>query len=426
MDRSAYARAFDEVERDFEQSVEEFGLPFEPAESQPRVERDRVAARTGCHCENGSSSLWREWISPACLACRTGERTGTLFVDLRCTKDCYFCFNPNQDHYDYFLSHRRDIVREIEQASAAGAAFACLAVTGGEPLLHKDTVLAFLRRARELYPDIHIRLYTNGDLADDETLRALGEAGLTEIRFSVKPFDFDDGQDFVFGRMGRAVEEIPDVVIEMPVIPGTLEEMKAIIERADAIGVRGMNLLEFGFPLNNAEAFRERGFALRKRPFRYLYNYWYGGGIPVAGSERECLALMEFASERRLRIGIHYCSADNRNSGQVYQQNRAFDAESGLRARFPWMAHDERDRFLKCAKAFGADVEPLRAWAKETDVPYGVDEDVPQISFPLARIDEARAAVPSAAFGVSVNIVEEPEEGDGAFYMREVALEEIA
>ena len=159
MDIQEYVQAFDEAERDFAASVEAYGVPFERVESAPREARERVAASCGCHCENGAFSLWRTWISPACAACRTGEETATFFVDLRCTRHCYFCFNPNQDRYDYFLSHARDIVAELEQARAAGARFRFLAITGGEPLLHKDRVAAFLRRAAELYPCL---LYTSG------------------------------------------------------------------------------------------------------------------------------------------------------------------------------------------------------------------------------------------------------------------------
>lgn len=66
---------------------------------------------------------------------------------------------------------------ELEQAAAVGAQFDCLAITGGEPLLHKESVVAFVRRAKELYSDVHIRLYTCGDLLDDPCLDALADGG---------------------------------------------------------------------------------------------------------------------------------------------------------------------------------------------------------------------------------------------------------
>ena len=160
MDLQGYRQAFDEAERDFEAAVEEYGLAFEREEASPREARVRTAASCGCRCENGASSLWRNWISPACLACRTGDETATFFVDLRCVKKCYFCFNPNQDHYEHFLSHERDIVAELEQAHAMGARFRCLAITGGEPLLHPEQVNAFLRHAGQTLPETPTRACT--------------------------------------------------------------------------------------------------------------------------------------------------------------------------------------------------------------------------------------------------------------------------
>lgn len=478
MDLAGYAKAFDEVERDFEDAVESWGLPFEAAESSPRCERPRVAAACGCRCENGDASLVSGWISPACLACRTGEETVTFYVDLRCTRHCYFCFNPNQDCYEHFLHHKRDITAELEEAHAAGARFRCIAITGGEPLLHREEVLRFLRRARELYPGVHTRLYTSGDLLDEGLLRELADAGLTEIRFSVKPPDASwepallnspegcpqpagpaadpsgstspdpcgpaadpaaccsssvgdgMGNDPVWERIASAVAVISDVVIEVPVIPGTLEWMKQLLVRADSLGVRGVNLLEFCFPLHNAEEFQRRGFQLRKHPYNYLYDYWYGGGIPVAGSEAEALALMEFGAAEGLKLGLHYCSSDNKNTGQVYQQNSAPEAVAFVQERCPWMAPDPADRFLKCAKAFGADADTLRRWLETADCgsqdagsrdhPWSYEADIPCISLPLCAVPSVREALPDVTLAESVNVVE--GDADGTLRIREVAV----
>ncbi|MDO4289892.1 MAG: radical SAM protein [Eggerthellaceae bacterium] len=445
MDFREYARAFDEVERDFENAVAAWGVPFEEHESAPRAERVRTATACGCRCENATGSLWRNWVSPACVACRTGEETATFFVDLRCTKQCYFCFNPNQDNYEYFLAHKRNIVAELEQAHKAGVRFKHVAVTGGEPMLYRDHVCAFLRRAHELFPGVHTRLYTSGDLLDESGLRQLAESGLSEIRFSVKPADVGGGaavgdagvsadvgdthaggataHDRLYALMAQAVDIIPDVVIEVPVIPGSLADMQDMLRRADAIGVRGVNLLEFCFPLHNAEEFRKRGFKLRKHPYNYLYDYWYGGGIPVAGSETEALALMEFAARENLALGVHYCSSDNKNTGQIFQQNKAFASDAALRARYPWMAADPADRFLKCAKAFGTDAHAVCAWAKNEGVTCGFDPDVPAASFPLEATAQVRAAFPQATLCESVNVVEQQD--DGALDLREVAVSPI-
>ena len=362
VDRAQYSKAFDEVRDDFERSVAQFGLPFESRESCPRARRHEVAAASRAHCENGDASLWRGWISPACLACRKGERTATFFVSLKCTRHCYFCFNPNQEDYEFFRSHTRDIASELRQAHVQGAQFDCLAITGGEPCLHKPEVLDFLRCAKELYPGVHVRIYTSGDLLDEGFLSQLAASGLDELRFSVKPRETDGAQDELFGRIAAAVRAIPDVMVEMPVMPGEEQEMRELLVRLDDLGVRGINLLELCFPLHNEREFQRRGFALRRNPYKVLDNYWYAGGLPIAGSEAACLDLLQFAQERELKMGVHYCSLDNKNTGQVFQQNRGFLLDDGFARAHAWLSMDGDDYFLKCAKAFGEDAERVRAW----------------------------------------------------------------
>ena len=161
----------------------------------------------------------------------------------------------------------------------------------------------------------------------------------------------------------RAVAFIPDVMVEMPVGPHDGPAIKELLVRLDEMGVRGVNLLEFGFPLCNAEAFAQRGLELRQNPYPILYNYWYAGGLPIAGSEAECLELMRFAAERGLRLGVHYCSLDNKNTGQIYQQNKGFLFDKAFAAAHGWLHFDEGDYFLKCVKAVGDDASLVLGWA---------------------------------------------------------------
>lgn len=395
---------FEEVERAWERDVEAFGLPFEAAESCER------SARTGgpWSCENACSSLRRGWISPACLACRKGERTATFFVSLRCRRSCYFCFNPNQQDYERFLAEERDIAGELRAAHVHGARFECLAVTGGEPFLHPERTLAFLECARELYPHAYTRVYTCGDFLDEGLLGRLAEAGLDELRFSVKLDDPPGEREAVFDAMAQAVLALPAVVVEMPVIPGTLPQMEDLLARIDGMGVRGINLLEFCFPFCNAEEFTKRGFKLRKRPFQVLYDYWYAGGVPVAGSEAEALALMRFAEERGLNLGVHYCSSDNKNTGQVFQQNSAFVHDAAFASAHPWLTLDADDRFLKCARAFGDDARRIAAWLEEDGRRAGWERDgrSDSVSFPIAWLDDVRRGVPGAEAGESWFVLE--------------------
>ena len=232
----------------------------------------------------------------------------------------------------------------------------------------------------------------------------------------------------------RAVAVIPDVMVEMPVGPHDGLAMKELLVRLDAMGVRGVNLLEVGFPLCNAEAFAERGLELRQNPYPILYNYWYAGGLPIAGSEAECLELMRFAAERGLKLGVHYCSLDNKNTGQIYQQNKGFLLDKAFAAAHGWLHFDEEEYFLKCVKAVGDDASPILGWAlgearvagerdatseqvAANEVPstaarfVDYDESTHVVAFPCAWLPDARNAFPTVDFIESLNVVELDDSG---------------
>lgn len=413
----AYLLSYEERSRSFEEAVERFGLSFEASEACPRVRRKDLGEGV-CHLENDDASLWRTWISPACIACRKGVGSETFFVSMKCTRDCYFCFNPNQFDYEQYAISERDIVRELRVAKDAGRRYEHLAITGGEPLLHADEVLSFIATAKELYPAVYVRLYTNGDLLTGGMLERLSFAGLDEIRFSVKPPEVSKDRDCLYAKMALAVSCIPAVVVEMPVIPGTLDEMRDILLVLDKLGVKGINLLEFCFPLHNVEEFVERGFELRKNPYRILHDYWYAGGMPVAGSETECLKLLEFAHSRGLKLGVHYCSLDNKHTSQLYKQNGMFARMRG-RDRYPWLSFDEGDFFLKCVRAFGisegAAAEKMRGMLGAYDETGGrrwsFDRRSESIVLPVECLDSVRAAFPHAIYLLSYNVLSVPEDG---------------
>lgn len=425
MDLNEYRSVFDEIAADYERTVSSFGLPFEQHESQPRSER---FADPAWECENCGKSLigGNGWISPGCIACRTGEKTVTFFISLKCPRNCYFCFNPNQEDYERYCRTDRDAVGELEQAHAAGARLDCIALTGGEPMLHPDKTCAFFTRARELYPEAHLRLYTSGYGLDVAAMDALRESGLQEIRFSVKLEDDEDALRAVEDCIRVAVGHIHDVMVEMPVVPGTLDDMKELLVKLSDWGVKGINLLEFCFPLNNAEAFSERRFVLRKQPFDVLYNYWYAGGIPVAGSEAEALELLRFARDADLDIGVHYCSSDNKNTGQLFQQNSMFAPMQAATGRYPEYRFDEDDHLIKCAKAFGPYVGDVQRMLGELmcDAKRCTTLDEGVLSFPEPYIDDVAAAVPDAELGISLNVLE-PSLEDGGVRMREVGIERV-
>ncbi len=345
-----YAGKYVTIYQDFNTQIQQMGLEVETEDTTDQVAKKIDDFReNGPIVRNADKSIYVNRISPSCLACQTGIGSTTFFISLKCHRDCFYCFNPNQQDYDYHHQHNRDTIAELDALLATRLPTRHLALTGGEPLLFKTETYRFFEHARQLFPAAHTRLYTSGDHIDHETLAALKLAGLKEIRFSIRMHDLASGHRHTYEKIALAREYIPNVMVEMPVLPNTLTEMKAVLAELERLGIYGINLLELCFPLNNAEAFREKNYKIKVRPFRILYDYWYAGGLPIAGSETVCLDLIDFALKSGFKMGVHYCSLENKHTGQIYQQNSGH--------HFPKrMYFSQKDFFLKTAKVFGADI----------------------------------------------------------------------
>jgi len=179
--------------------------------------------------------------------------------------------------------------------------FTGASVSGGEPLLTFDRTLRFIRAARLLCgDDIHLWMYTNGILVDEEKLAALKEAGLNEIRFDI-------------GAVGYAVEKpalaarhIGRVTVEIPAVPGEEERLTALIRALAAAGVRHLNLHQLRMTPYSAERFIERGIVLR-----------HGPKVLAAHSEMTALTILRETLRSGIVLPINYCSFLFKNTFQT-------------------------------------------------------------------------------------------------------------
>lgn len=409
-----YAARYIRIYDDFLAQVRATGIEFdEHDDAAERAERQTaLQAAAGMQIRNDGKSLVLNRLSPACVACQTGQGSATFFISLQCHRDCYFCFNSNQEDYAYHSTHLRDPLPELDALRASGQPLQYVALTGGEPLLHKAEAVAFFRRARENFPAVHARLYTCGDHIEPDILAELQAAGLDEIRFSLRLHDTEAARRHTLHGLALARDMIPQVVVEMPVLPDRQADMRALLVELDRLGVDSINLLEFCFPWRNAAAFAARGYRVRKPPFRVLYDYWYAGGLPISGSELACLDLLEFARGAGLRLGVHYCSLENKHTGQIYQQNTRQPAPAPL-------AFSPRDYFLRSAKVFGRDIaRARRALAAAGAGGARPNRDYNYLEFPLA--DMPALAGLDVEIGLSANVI---EARDGEACVREVAVD---
>lgn len=361
----------------------------------------------GAIFRNSGKSVYINSISFACLECRKGDKSKTFFYSLSCNRNCYFCSNQNQENYEENVRNRRNIKAEFDDIKNYENLQA-IAVTGGEPLMNPEEVYSFFRYVNKKASNIHKRLYTNGDYINEKILKKLQSVGLNEIRFSLKPEDFE--------RYGRIIEKlslskkyIKDVMVEMPVIPNTLSEMKVFLSELENIKIYGINLLEFLFPWINPEEYKKRGFKIKSRPYEVLYSYTYAGGLPVSGSEEECLELLLFALENKFKIGVHYCSLENKLTSQIYNQN----ANVKL---MPYEVFSDNDFFIKTAKVYGDDAKKVIEIVKNENE-YIYDENKKVVEFHPKYIKKLPAGVEVA---ISYNVVEEL---NGEKILREIKLD---
>ena len=242
---------------------------------------------------------------------------------------------------------------------------------------------------------------------------AMGASATTDAAAAPQPGDELLGADALrtLDTIARARAYIPDVMVEMPVIPGTRAAMQELLRRLDALGIFGINLLEFGFPLNNWPAFASRGFVVRNPPFPVLYDYIYAGGLPIEGSDLLALELVEFAIDEGLELGVHYCSLENKHRDQVHEANHDYAASS------PFLELDGEDFFLKGIVLFGGDVAKAAPALDAMGIAYERDDTDGSIRFHPRNADLLR--VMDVEPYVSYNIV---VSRDGETYYRELKL----
>lgn len=407
-----YAQIYIGVEKGYLDWVHQTGLELDNNLNSTTEEVLQRLQCKGAIFRNDGKSIVVNQISPACQACQKGIGSVSLFISLRCHRHCFFCFNPNQDHYETFLHEKRNYRAELDDLYREGGKLTHLGLTGGEPLLHKAETLDFFQYARIKFPRVYTRLYTSGDLLDEETLQGLQKSNLNEIRFSIKMEDSAELRESIYEKIQLAKNYIPSVMVEMPVIPGTLEQMKKLLLKLDSLGIFGINLLEFCFPLHNTEIFKEKGFKVKNPAYRVLYDYWYAGGLPVSQSEVECLELLEFILDQHLKLGAQYCSLENKHTAQIYQQN---DHQKVAKALY----FSAKDYFFKSAKVFGEDIsQVLNIFKKNHYNDYQINQDYNYLEFHVDQIKTL--AKLDLEVGISYQIREKREEGS---YLRELKLD---
>ena len=129
-------------------------------------------------------------FSPGCRSCLLGTGLSAIRKTNKCNLECKFCYNYGElDDIapigeglwgiggTKFYEQDLDLLLKI-QDKPTGIAYVYL-----EPFMEIEKYYSVIKKFNQV--EIYQHLYTNGTLATEETLKALGEAGLNEIRFNL-------------------------------------------------------------------------------------------------------------------------------------------------------------------------------------------------------------------------------------------------
>ena len=171
-----------------------------------------------------------------------------------------------------------------------------IGLSGGEPLMRPQRVLALLAALKAMPDPPRVELYTNGDLADADVLRRLHDAGLDAIRVDLA------ARDYNLDPVRRALRIMKEVAVEIPVVPEHKEQLERMVLELDSLRVPFLNIHElFLCAENNARVIASGQVPLEVDSRHLLWR-------PTAASGVAALELMLFALERTKTLSVYYCS----------------------------------------------------------------------------------------------------------------------
>jgi pyruvate formate-lyase activating enzyme-like uncharacterized protein len=234
-----------------------------------------------------------------CRSCLLGTGLSAVRKTNRCNLECKFCYNygelediepVGEGMWEIggtkFYEQDIDLLLSICQ-KPTGISYVYL-----EPFMEIEKYYPVIKKFKNA--GIYQHLYTNGTLATEETLKALGEAGLNEIRFNLGASKCSDK---VINNIGTAKKYIQNVGIETPMTP---ELFDAFFKKKQAIletKLDFINCAELHLNANNIDNYYGENM--------YICRHGY---ISPIWSRELTLKFMKIADEEKWNLAVHDCS----------------------------------------------------------------------------------------------------------------------
>ncbi len=251
-----------------------------------------------------------------CRSCLFGTGLSAIRKTNRCNLACKFCYDYGElEHIPpigegmweiggtKFYDKDIDLLLSI-QRKPTGISYVYL-----EPFMEIEKYYPLIRKFHAA--QVHQHLYTNGVLASEETLKALGEAGLDEIRFNLGATDCSDK---VIGNIRTAKKYIGQAGVETPMTP---EFFKAFFAKKQMIldtGLDFINCAELHLNENNIGNYADENM--------YISRHGY---ISPVWSRDLTLKFMKIADDENWDTAVHDCS----NSTKFARDLNLRDKEGG-------------------------------------------------------------------------------------------------
>ena len=264
----------------------------------------------------GPSTLYvgpEERFPGGCRSCLLGTGLSAVRKTNKCNARCPFCYDfgvldaiPPIGEGLWEIGGGKYREEDLDllfalQGKPTGIAYVYL-----EPFMEIEKYYGIIRRFHEA--GVHQHLYTNGINAAEENLRALGEAGLDELRFNLGA---SHTADAVIAAMAAAKKYIPQVGIETPMTREFDREFHEKKERILASGIDFMNCAELHLNENNLGNYWGEN----------LYFYRMGYLSPVVSREISLRMLRE-AAEESWPIAVHDCSNRTKFARDLNQKHK--------------------------------------------------------------------------------------------------------
>ena len=233
-----------------------------------------------------------------CRSCLLGTGLSAIRKTNKCNIQCRFCYNygeldcqPPVGEGLWEIGGTKVRLEDLDllltiQKKPTGVSYVYL-----EPFMEIEKYYPIIRKFREA--GVHQHMYTNGTLATPENLRALGEAGLDELRFNLGAANCADK---VIAAIAEAKKHIPRVGIETPMTP---EFFDAFMKKKDAILATGLDFINCAeLHLNPNNIGNYEGEPMYMTRLGYLSPIW---------SRDLTLRLMKTAAEENWPIAVHDC-----------------------------------------------------------------------------------------------------------------------